>query len=976
MKNRNFFIGLALFAILLSSCNGGTSTHAHTAGTPVEENRIEATCTETGSYDLVTYCAEDHEEMSREHKTIAALGHDYQSVIAHATYEYAGYTTHTCSRCGDTYNESNGEAQLEHHYSTSWSHNESKHWHACIDSGYESLKKDESSHTFNDVVAPATYEHGGYTTHTCTVCGYTYKDGDTSALPITIIWKNYDGSVLETDTNVPFGSMPSYDGRTPTKNSDEQFSYTFDKWTPEIALAVCDATYTATFTSSLEKAYIIFDLNGGSTSSDTSSKYVSSINSSRFFFDVTKDGYNFRGWEYKGQKIFDQKGNQLFNISIEENMTFKAIFSQDVYLTIGTNMPEAGTINGEGTYSFNTQVDVSVNTNQGYVFLGWYYNGTLLSNQETYKYMMWDEDVTLKAIFKYDSYTLTVKSAHPLLGLVMIKGDYNYVVESTKVFDYKSNVTVAAYTSTDEYRFLGWYDESGDLVTTNAVYAFTMPYNDYSLFARWDAPSYNVNITKNRDAGGTITGTGPHDYGSFVTISVETNDGYLLDGIFLSDTKVGDDIYSFVMPNENVNLEVRWSVITYSITYELNGGTNSSSNPSTYNVESSPITLANPEKTHYAFNGWTFNGEAITSIPTGITGDLVLVANWAAKSYQVSVIVNDESLGAVTGAGSHAFGSSVTLTATPTSDNIFKGWYSNSELTTLLSSTNPYTFTLDSEGTTIYAKFLTKAEEEAWNIAHGVTPVYDSSTQTVTYGLYPQTNVNDSTLVSALDTLTTPESNGWYLYEGEYYAKLSSNWFKCEPIVWNVLFNNNGEYYLLSSVLLDAHCYHSSTSSRTIDEQTIYANNYEYSDIRTWLNDDFYNSAFALNNSYIQTTVVDNSASTTNYSINSYTCSSTEDKVFLPSYQDYLNEDYGFENNGSYTSSTTRECKTTNWARARDAYYSTSSSYLYNGEYWTRSPDSGGSSLAYCVGYHGYLGNSSINETNKGVRPAITLKFA
>ena len=47
----------------------------HKESAPVEENRIEATCTVPGHYDLVVYCSVCREELSREEKTIAALGH-------------------------------------------------------------------------------------------------------------------------------------------------------------------------------------------------------------------------------------------------------------------------------------------------------------------------------------------------------------------------------------------------------------------------------------------------------------------------------------------------------------------------------------------------------------------------------------------------------------------------------------------------------------------------------------------------------------------------------------------------------------------------------------------------------------------------------------------------------------------------------------------------------------------------------------
>lgn len=43
----------------------------------------------------------------------------------------------------------------------------------------------------------------------------------------TVTWKNYDGSVLETDTNVKEGTMPKYDGTTPTKPEDNNYTYTW-----------------------------------------------------------------------------------------------------------------------------------------------------------------------------------------------------------------------------------------------------------------------------------------------------------------------------------------------------------------------------------------------------------------------------------------------------------------------------------------------------------------------------------------------------------------------------------------------------------------------------------------------------------------------------------------------------------------------------------------------------------------------------
>ena len=276
----------------------------------------------------------------------------------------------------------------------------------------------------------------------------------------------------------------------------------------------------------------------------------------------------------------------------------------------------------------------------------------------------------------------------------------------------------------------------------------------------------------------------------------------------------------------------------------------------------------------------------------------------------------------------------------------------------------------------------------------GSKPVLSDDEKTITFGLYPQTNVDDEDLIEELNELTDREPNGWYRYNGEYYAYKSANpysedyefengtaikkykgyWYKCEPIVWNVLSNNNGEYYILSSVLLDVQQYHYSTADRTIDGVKIYANNYEHSEIRCWLNETFYENAFILGKDYIQTTEVDNSAASTGSTTNQYACNDTEDKVFLPSYSDYNNTSYGFAN--TMGSTATRRCKTTDYARSLGAICSLKSGTLYNAYYWTRSPTSGYKSQVIYYDSDGCEQfNEGVNRTYRCVRPAMTIKL-
>ena len=147
---------------------------------------------------------------------------------------------------------------------------------------------------------------------------------------------------------------------------------------------------------------------------------------------------------------------------------------------------------------------------------------------------------------------------------------------------------------------------------------------------------------------------------------------------------------------------------------------------------------------------------------------------------------------------------------------------------------------------------------------------------------------------------------------------------------------------MLSTQLLDAHNYYDNYQERIIDGKTIYSNNYEYSSIRNWLNNEFYQIAFSLNNAYIQ--------------------KSENDNVSLFSYDNYLNL-------------TERTCKTTDYSRVRGAWYNTSSTLKYNGSYWTKSSSDEFNYCAWNVNSSGYLSTYAVDGDSHCVRPSIKIKL-
>ena len=449
---------------------------------------------------------------------------------------------------------------------------------------------------------------------------------------------------------------------------------------------------------------------------------------------------------------------------------------------------------------------------------------------------------------------------------------------------------------------------------------------------------------------------------------------------------------------KDLNLVAIWDPIEYQITYNLNGGVNSSNNPNGYNLEEQ-VTLSAPSKTGYDFVGWfDEKNNQITRLGDSLMGDLVLTARWSAKKNTLSVTSQDPSKGIVSiASGSGYSDETIVVEAIPTGDYVFYGWYQGSRL---MSKETHYSFKMPTSDYAISARFLTQTEKteiEAWNSAHYAVPTIDTEAMTVTYGLCPQTRVKDDSVLTELNALTKQETNGWYLYNNEYYAKTTgikysgfednttiengkTYWFKCEPITWEILSNNNGEYLLLSSILVDAHRFNERYYEKGPDglincynSQGISHYNYEYSEIRSWLNNEFYDSAFALDSSFVLTTIIDNSSNVMLYNSNSVNpvktdntrlCNNTEDKVFLLNDQDY--QDYGFTKNSQ------RRCRATDWVAARggsvNIYPTSNHEQIYAGDYWTR-----------CTTTIQYIGAMSAGQgvdfTHNCVRPAITLKI-
>ncbi len=252
----------------------------------------------------------------------------------------------------------------------------------------------------------------------------------------------------------------------------------------------------------------------------------------------------------------------------------------------------------------------------------------------------------------------------------------------------------------------------------------------------------------------------------------------------------------------------------------------------------------------------------------------------------------------------------------------------------------------------------------------------------INLGRWPQSVKEDS--VTITDETKIVGSNTYYKgTDDEWYAKhtenaqssdfiysngtsipqggTSYNYFKVEPIEWLVLSDNySGKKLLVSEKIL-------STGRFDYD-----SNNYKESDIRHWLNDDFYNSAFTANEqARISLTEVDNSAnSTEHYSwsstgVNNYACENTYDNIFLLSrYEISRYKDvYSFFDGVRVTS---------DYARASGA--GGNGDYGQVAGYLTRSSSDSYSTSIYTVNYGIPDYGQSANDSSMGIVPALCLE--
>lgn len=296
----------------------------------------------------------------------------------------------------------------------------------------------------------------------------------------------------------------------------------------------------------------------------------------------------------------------------------------------------------------------------GYEFTGWKCNGTTYQAGEPYT--MPASDVTFTAQWEPTIYTVTFNPGSA--GGTTPTGSDPQPEPGETFTDLQpdTQITLPANTYTaDGYVFTGWkcskddtkLYQPGDKYTVNANVTFT---------AQWDIAytvTFNMNFDESTASQPVPTSIEPVQvaYNGVLTIDNPTRDGYTFNGWGTSPSgpvvylvTEGADTISYTHNiDKNITLYANWTLLSYTITYNLDGGSNSF-NPNKYTVEDPAITLYNPTKAGYTFKGWTVTASPATGnatggqypeagIEAGSTGNVEFTATWETQSFTVTFII-------------------------------------------------------------------------------------------------------------------------------------------------------------------------------------------------------------------------------------------------------------------------------------------------------------------------------------------------
>ena len=513
----------------------------------------------------------------------------------------------------------------------------------------------------------------------------------------TVRFVNYDGKVLE-NTTVKEGETPVYPGSTPTKPADTENTYTFSGWTPALAPATSNITYTATFTA-VKKAYTITWKNeDGSIISQETLAY----GAMPMHADITKEStaeytYTFAGWT-PGIGI------------VTSDAEYTATFTQTKNSYLITFQNEDGTVLSSDNYEYGTMPTIPTAPTKP------------ADGANTYTFAGWDKEIA--PVTEAATYTATYTATKNSYTATWLNSDNSPLAQTSVAYGetpvYTGEMPSRPNTAQYTYTFVGWSPEV-TTVTGEATYTAT-----------YDSVVNTYTITwKNED--NTLIDQTTVAYGVVPTHADATKENT---AEFTYTFSGWDHEPVAVVGNASYTATYTATKNSYTITWKNEDGSVIASETLEYGATPThaDIYKENTAEYTYTFSGWT---------PTiaEVTGDATYTATFTATKNKYLVTFKDEN-GTTLKSEELEYGVTPVAPEDPTKGNTaeysytFSGWdkevVSVTEAAiytaTYAATKNSYTITWKNEDGSVIA---------SETLEYGATPahvdIYKESTAEYTY---------------------------------------------------------------------------------------------------------------------------------------------------------------------------------------------------------------------------------------------------
>ena len=390
---------------------------------------------------------------------------------------------------------------------------------------------------------------------------------------------------------------------------------------------------------------------------------------------VANEHYHFVQWN-------DGNTDNPRTITVTGNATYTATFAIDQFsITVESDNINFGNVSGSGTYGYGSEIQISATPAEHHHFTQW--NDGNTDNPRT---ITVTSDSTFTASFAIDQHTVTVESADTEMGTVSEGGTY----------DYGNEIQISA-TPAEGYGFATWNDGNTDNPRTVTV---TEDITYTATFGAWRT----ITVLSADETMGIVSGGGVYVEGAQVEISAEAVEHYH----FAQWNDGNTDNPRTITVTGDATYTASFAIDRFTITVESADeamGTVSESNTYDYGTE---IQISATAAEHYHFVQWndgnTDNPRTIT-----VTEDATYRASFAAESFTITVVSDDEAMGTVSEGGTFPYGTEIQIYATPRDTYIygFVGWNDGN-------TDNPRTITVVADAEYIaYFISLTGIDESA-----------------------------------------------------------------------------------------------------------------------------------------------------------------------------------------------------------------------------------------------------------------------